>query len=141
MTDLGRPVVPLMMALPAWPPLAVAASSALVLKLELLHARPAKPAMKVRFGNRTGLPGRISSREECRSPSPSGERSAHRPTVDGSLVISSQGQCRLPLLLESGHSTKSDLRNPADSLRFTALAATVRNGRFPYARFSGMGRT
>ena len=54
-------------------------------------------------------------------------------------MISSQGQCELPLLLESGHSTKSDLRNPADFQRFTALAATVRNGRFSYARLSACG--
>jgi hypothetical protein len=52
------------------------------------------------------------------------------------LVISSLGQCRLPLLLESGHSTKTDLRNPADFQRFTALAATVRNCRFPNSRVS-----
>jgi len=40
-------------------------------------------------------------------------------------------------LLESGHSTKADLRNPADFQQFMALAATVRNGRFPWLRVSG----
>jgi len=52
------------------------------------------------------------------------------------LVISALGQCGLPLLLESGHSTKTDLRIPADFQRFTAPNATARNCRFPFARLS-----
>jgi hypothetical protein len=40
------PVVPLVMVLPAWPPLAAHASPALLLRPELLHASPNRPATK-----------------------------------------------------------------------------------------------
>jgi hypothetical protein len=39
-------MVPLLMVLPAWPPLAVPASPALLLIPELLHASPSKPVAK-----------------------------------------------------------------------------------------------
>jgi hypothetical protein len=43
---LARPVVPLLMVLPAWPALAAPPSPELLLRPELLHASTSKPAGK-----------------------------------------------------------------------------------------------